>query len=203
MLSPGIYLPTVWGDFTVHAIGEPRAAHVLLRFGTPPADAPMLVRIHSRCCFGDVFGGLTCDCRAQLEEAIRLITAAGSGLIFYLNQEGRGVGLAAKIEALHVEQSENVDTVEAFTRLRFPLDPRGYRLVSRCLKEMGISAVRLLTNNPAKCAALRQDGIDVVREPLIVQAAPLAAPYIQTKVEKMGHVWTPRGRAFAGVSRRS
>ncbi len=190
-LTKSIILPTMWGQFKATSLKDYQTTHLLLQFGNLDPTRPVLTRIHSCCCFGDVFGGISCDCRAQLEKSIRLIVKEGCGLIFYLNQEGRGLGLAAKIEAIMVEQTEHVDTVDAFSRLHYPLDPRNYKVVSDTLKSMDIRYVRLLTNNPLKCAPLENDGINVTREPLITTPTAHSMGYLRAKVERMGHLWEP------------
>jgi 3,4-dihydroxy 2-butanone 4-phosphate synthase/GTP cyclohydrolase II len=190
-LQSQIELPTIWGIFNVNTLNEGNISHLLLRYGAINTASPVIVRVHSCCCFGDVFGGLSCDCRAQLEKAISVITKAGSGLIFYLNQEGRGLGLRAKIEAIRVEQEQNLDTVEAFSQLHYPLDLRGYTVVTQTLAALNIKSVRLLTNNPAKTDWLINDGIDVYRESLITTASAHSSAYIKAKIEKMGHLWEP------------
>lgn len=164
----------------------------MLQFGRIDPSAPVLIRMHSSCCFGDVFHGLSCDCRAQLETSVKRIVQEGSGIIFYLNQEGRGVGLSAKIEAISLEQRNNIDTVEAFSQLHYPLDQRKYDAVSKLLLELQINSVRLLTNNPSKISALESKGILVTREPLVTAATKYSAKYLRTKIQKMGHIWTPR-----------
>ncbi len=197
-----IDLPTRWGKFRVSGICEDRATHLILSYGNIDLTKPVLIRIHSSCCFGDVFGGLSCDCGAQLEQSIRAIALEKSGLIFYLNQEGRGLGLAAKLEAINLEQEKNIDTVEAFSKLHFPMDRRSYKVVSDVLHAMSIRRVRLLTNNPSKCNALVQNGIEVIRIPLITEVTPDSAGYINAKIEKMGHLWSHTSESQALVELR-
>jgi GTP cyclohydrolase II len=155
-------------------------------------SAPPLVRIHSQCLTGDVFGSLRCDCRDQLEMALRLISEAGAGVLLYEQQEGRGIGLMAKLQAYQL-QDEGLDTVEANVRLGFKADQREFALPAEILKALGISEVRLLSNNPDKVAALERGGVRVVeRVPCEVAPTEYAEEYLKTKKEKMGHLFTSR-----------
>jgi GTP cyclohydrolase II len=150
--------------------------------------APPLVRIHSQCLTGDVFGSLRCDCRLQLEQAMRQIAAAGAGILLYEQQEGRGIGLMAKLRAYEL-QDQGMDTVEANVKLGFAADCRAYELPAEVLKLMGVKAVRLITNNPEKVAALETAGIAVVeRVSAEVEPQESFAEYVRTKQEKMGHI---------------
>jgi GTP cyclohydrolase II len=182
-------MPTQWGEFSARAITDAVGTHLLLSYGDICSTSRVLVRMHSSCCFGDVFNGISCDCRAQLDKALEAITAEGCGLFFYLNQEGRGIGLSSKIEAIRTEQHESVDTVEAFSRLHYPLDSRSYTVVSDTLKLLGITKIRLMTNNPSKINALMREGLDVVREPVITPPTAHSINYLKAKIEKMGHLW--------------
>jgi len=151
-------------------------------------SAPPLVRIHSQCLTGDVFGSLRCDCRLQLELAMRQIAAAGAGILLYEQQEGRGIGLMAKLRAYEL-QDHGMDTVEANVELGFAADCRAYELPAEVLKLMGVKAVRLITNNPEKVAALETAGIAVVeRVSAEVETQESFADYVRTKQEKMGHI---------------
>jgi GTP cyclohydrolase II len=150
--------------------------------------APPLVRIHSQCLTGDVFGSLRCDCRLQLELALSKIAQEGAGILLYEQQEGRGIGLMAKLKAYEL-QDQGMDTVEANVELGFAADCRAYELPTEVLKLLGVSAVRLITNNPEKVAALEAGGIAVVeRISAEVELQDTFAAYLKTKHEKMGHI---------------
>jgi GTP cyclohydrolase II len=151
-------------------------------------SAPPLVRIHSQCLTGDVFGSLRCDCRLQLELALKTIAAEGAGILLYEQQEGRGIGLMAKLKAYEL-QDHGLDTVEANVELGFAADCRAYELPGEALKILGVKRVRLMTNNPDKVAALEAAGIEVVeRVSAEVEAQESFAGYLKTKQEKMGHI---------------
>jgi GTP cyclohydrolase II len=150
--------------------------------------APPLVRIHSQCLTGDVFGSLRCDCRLQLELALRTIAAEGAGILLYEQQEGRGIGLMAKLKAYEL-QDKGLDTVEANVELGFAADCRAYELPGEALKLLGVNRVRLMTNNPEKVAALETAGIQVIeRVSAEVETQETFAGYLKTKQEKMGHI---------------
>jgi len=154
--------------------------------------APPLVRIHSQCLTGDVFGSLRCDCRQQLELALQMIAEVGAGVLIYEQQEGRGIGLMAKLQAYEL-QDAGLDTVEANERLGFKADQREFGLPAEILKALGVKAVRLLSNNPDKVAALERGGIKVVeRVPCEVSPSAYAEEYLKTKKEKMGHLLNER-----------
>lgn len=151
-------------------------------------SAPPLVRIHSQCLTGDVFGSLRCDCRLQLELALSKIAKEGAGILLYEQQEGRGIGLMAKLKAYEL-QDQGMDTVEANEELGFAADCRAYELPAEVLKQLGVSSVRLITNNPEKVAALESGGIVVVeRISAEVESQETFAGYLRTKHEKMGHI---------------
>jgi GTP cyclohydrolase II len=151
-------------------------------------SAPPLVRIHSQCLTGDVFGSLRCDCRLQLELALGQIAEAGAGILLYEQQEGRGIGLMAKLKAYEL-QDLGMDTVEANVELGFAADCRAYELPAEVLKLLGVNAVKLMTNNPEKVAALESAGIAVVeRVSAEVEPQDTFAGYLKTKHEKMGHI---------------
>jgi GTP cyclohydrolase II len=151
-------------------------------------SAPPLVRIHSQCLTGDVFGSLRCDCRLQLELALGKIAEAGAGILLYEQQEGRGIGLMAKLKAYEL-QDLGLDTVEANVELGFAADCREYELPAEALKLLGVTSVRLMTNNPAKVAALESAGITVVeRVSAEVEPQESFAGYVRTKQEKLGHI---------------
>ena len=152
--------------------------------------APPLVRIHSQCLTGDVFHSMRCDCRQQLELALSLITEAGAGVLLYEQQEGRGIGLMAKLQAYEL-QDKGFDTVEANVELGYDNDYREYKLPAEMLRQLGVSEVRLISNNPDKVAALENAGIKVVeRVPAEVEAYEHSENYLRTKKEKMGHLLT-------------
>ena len=196
--------PTRWGAFRIFGFegnfpdpqnngGERRKeTAVALVMGDIHAQPP-LVRIHSQCLTGDVFGSLRCDCRQQLEMALAMIAARGAGVLVYEQQEGRGIGLMAKLQAYEL-QDQGLDTVEANERLGFKSDCREYALPAEMLKLLGLKAVRLLSNNPDKVAALEKAGIKVVeRVPCEVEPASAHSEnYLRTKKEKMGHLFKSR-----------
>ena len=155
-------------------------------------STPPLLRIHSQCLTGDVFGSLRCDCRAQLEMALAMIAEQGAGILIYEQQEGRGIGLMAKLQAYEL-QDQGLDTVEANERLGFKADHREFILPAEILKALGVARVRLLSNNPDKVAALEKGGI-VVTERVPCEVAPEAhsEDYLKTKKEKLGHLFTSR-----------
>ena len=153
-------------------------------------SAPPLVRIHSQCLTGDVFASMRCDCRQQLELALSMIADAGAGVLIYEQQEGRGIGLMAKIQAYEL-QDKGLDTIEANEKLGFDADYRQYTLPAEMLKQLGVRAVRLISNNPDKVAALENAGIKVVeRVPAEVEPYEHAEKYLQTKKDRMGHLFT-------------
>jgi GTP cyclohydrolase II len=187
--------PTRWGKFRIYGFrlnpvtnGKPEEA-VALVMGDVHASPP-LVRIHSQCLTGDVFGSLRCDCRQQLEMALTMITGEGSGILLYEQQEGRGIGLMPKLQAYELQDS-GLDTVEANEKLGFKADCREFTLPAGMLTALGVKKVRLLSNNPDKVAALERAGIEVVeRVPCEVKASVHAEEYLRTKKEKMGHLFT-------------
>src|SRR6516165_12539545 len=151
-------------------------------------STPPLVRIHSQCLTGDVFGSLRCDCRLQLELALRAIAQEGTGILLYEQQEGRGIGLMAKLKAYEL-QDQGLDTVEANVKLGFEADYRFYELPATVLRQLGVSRVRLMTNNPDKVAALESAGIEVVeRVSAEVEPQETFEKYLRTKQEKLGHI---------------
>jgi GTP cyclohydrolase II len=150
--------------------------------------APPLVRIHSQCLTGDVFGSLRCDCRQQLEMALMMIASAGAGILIYEQKEGRGIGLMAKLQA-YALQDKGMDTVQANEELGFRADHREFVMPAAVLKSMGVSAVKLLSNNPQKVAALEEAGIKVVeRVSAEVEPHAQSEKYLKTKKEKLGHL---------------
>ena len=187
--------PTRWGHFRIYGFrldsaqdGKPEEA-VALVMGDVYASPP-LVRIHSQCLTGDVFGSLRCDCRQQLELALSMIAGEGAGILIYEQQEGRGIGLMPKLQAYELQDS-GLDTVEANQRLGFKADHREFALPAEILKSLGVSEVRLLSNNPEKVAALERAGIRIAeRVPCEVIPSSHAQDYLRTKREKLGHMLT-------------
>jgi GTP cyclohydrolase II len=189
--------PTRFGHFRImgfegHVGGDRRLESAVALVMGDIHSKPPLVRIHSQCLTGDVFGSLRCDCRAQLEMALTMIGQAGSGVLVYEQQEGRGIGLMAKLQAYQL-QDNGLDTVEANEQLGFKADHREFQLPAEVLKALGLNAVRLLSNNPQKIAALEAASIQVV-ERVPCEIAPTAASerYLNTKKEKLGHLFTER-----------
>ena len=194
--------PTRWGAFRILGFegvreeGQPGCAPartveglVALVMGDVHTTPP-LVRIHSQCLTGDVFHSMRCDCRQQLELALSLITRAGAGILLYEQQEGRGIGLMAKLQAYEL-QDKGFDTVEANVELGYDNDYREYKLPAEMLRQLGLSEVRLISNNPDKVAALENAGIKVVeRVPAEVEPYEHSENYLRTKKEKMGHLLT-------------
>ena len=188
----GASLPTGFGDFQIFGIeGKPGEEAVALQHGKIDGAArgkkAPLVRVHSQCLTGDVFTSQRCDCRAQLEFSLRKIAKEPSGVLLYLPQEGRGIGLINKLKAYQL-QDAGLDTVEANERLGFANDVRDYEFAAEALKSLGIRAVRLLSNNPDKVKQLEQGGIRVVeRVPCRPRTSHHSKSYLRTKKEKMGH----------------
>jgi GTP cyclohydrolase II len=192
--------PTRWGKFRIYGFradsgsnGKPAEEAVALVMSKVMGDvksAPPLVRIHSQCLTGDVFHSLRCDCRQQLELSLSMIADEGAGILIYEQQEGRGIGLMAKLQAYELQDS-GLDTVEANERLGFKADHRDFTLPGEILKALGVARVRLLSNNPDKVEALERAGVQVVeRVPCEVTPSVHAEEYLKTKKEKLGHLFT-------------
>ncbi|TQV74804.1 GTP cyclohydrolase II [Aliikangiella marina] len=182
-------LPTKWGDFTIYALEKASDGkeHVALVMGDLDSREPMLVRVHSECLTGDAFSSLRCDCGPQLEAAMQKIAELGRGMIIYLRQEGRGIGLINKIKA-YALQDEGMDTVEANLNLGFEADQRTFEVAGEILDSLNISSIKLMTNNPRKVAALKAENIDVVeRVPMKYGRNPHNESYLSTKHGKLGH----------------
>lgn len=184
------HLPTEIGDFLITGYRSLTSSEefVVLHKGEMRADVPTLIRIHSQCLTGDVFGSIKCDCGEQLHSAMRLIEEAGQGAIVYQMQEGRGIGIINKIRA-YALQDAGADTVEANERLGFAVDARSYEQCAEILFDMGLCKVRVMSNNPDKLRALEDAGLSVVeRVPLEVETKDPAAHYLRVKKEKLGHL---------------
>jgi 3,4-dihydroxy 2-butanone 4-phosphate synthase/GTP cyclohydrolase II len=163
--------------------------HVALVKGEIDGDIPVLVRVHSECLTGDAFGSIRCDCGEQLDAALRMIDAEGSGVLLYMRQEGRGIGLKNKIKAYGLQDSEGLDTVEANERLGFPADMRDYGVGAQILSDLGVNKMRMITNNPGKRAGIEGYGLSIVeRVPLEIVPNEKNLEYLRTKKEKLGHV---------------
>lgn len=183
-------LPTETGEFMIAGYRSliSDEEFVVLYKGEMERDTPTLVRIHSQCLTGDVFGSIKCDCGPQLHAAMALIETEGRGAIVYQQQEGRGIGIINKIRA-YALQDEGADTVEANEKLGFAIDLRDYRQCAEILFDLGLCEVRVISNNPDKIKALEDAGLNVIdRIPLEVESEPSAAHYLRTKKEKLGHL---------------
>jgi len=196
-ISPGksALIPTAFGEFHLRCMSDEEHPPLLLSFGdlettakpTDPSQLPPLVRIHSECATGDLFGSLRCDCGEQLKLSMKLIAEAGSGVIIYLRQEGRGIGLPAKLQAYALQEA-GLDSFDANIELGFKPDEREYTLAARILELYGLTKIRLLTNNPDKLQSLSAQGIQVSEcIPLLIDAHQYNEHYLRTKRERFGH----------------
>lgn len=184
-------LPTKWGTFDMHGFEDEstQKEHVVLSMGETDNGEPLLIRVHSECLTGDALFSLRCDCGAQLDAAMAEIANIGRGAILYLRQEGRGIGLMNKIKAYQL-QDQGADTVEANEQLGFDADMRDYSICQPMLEHLGVTEVKLLTNNPRKIKALTSFGINVVeRIPLEIGKNPHNEGYLATKSDKLGHMF--------------
>ncbi len=187
---PRAKLPTRFGEFTVYGFRDPESGEeaVALVAGNPQPDVAVLVRIHSQCLTGDVFASERCDCGDQLHEALRLMSDAGTGVLVYQQQEGRGIGLINKLRAYEL-QDQGLDTVAANEELGFDADQRDYRMPAEILKYLGALRIRLLSNNPEKVQGLEKEGIRVEeRVPLEIPPNSSSRDYLRIKKEKLGHL---------------
>lgn len=184
-------LPTKHGEFRIHVYRarDESVEHTVLVKGDLSAHESVLVRVHSECLTGDVFGSMRCDCGEQLDAAMAMLNAEGVGAVVYLRgHEGRGIGLANKIRAYQL-QDQGRDTVQANVDLGLPVDTRDYQAAADILRHLGVSSIRLITNNPAKLAKLQEYGIQVVeRIPVQTTLTPHNRAYLRTKQEKLGHM---------------
>jgi GTP cyclohydrolase II len=183
-------LPSKFGKFRIHGFAGngPMEEAVALVHGNSKGKSAPLVRIHSQCLTGDVLASLRCDCRAQLELSLKKIAKAGSGILLYLPQEGRGIGLMNKLRAYQL-QDGGMDTVEANEKLGFAADARDYDFSGQVLKQLGVKKIRLLSNNPEKVRQLEAAGIKVVeRVPCQPRISKISRAYLQTKKDKLGHI---------------
>lgn len=181
-------LPTQWGTFLLHGFDAGQSEHLALTYGDVKGDEPLLLRIHSECLTGDALFSLRCDCGQQLAAAMEAITAAGRGVILYLRQEGRGIGLLNKVRA-YALQDIGLDTVDANEQLGFAADARDYQVCKPMLEHLGVSRIRLMTNNPRKIDALTELGFDIVeRVPHLAGACPSNTHYLDTKAARLGHL---------------
>ena len=188
-------LPTPWTVFELHGFEEVASGreHVALTLGDVSDGAPVLARMHSECLTGDALYSLRCDCGAQLEAALAAIAAEGRGVLLYLRQEGRGIGLLNKIRAYRL-QDAGADTVEANHQLGLAADLRTYEAAAEMFALLGVSRLRLMTNNPRKIRALEERGIEIAeRMPLQIQPNPHNVGYLRTKASRLGHLLTAAG----------
>ncbi len=184
-----VAMPTKFGNFRLHAYTQitTGTTHLALVKGTWTEDEPVLVRVHSCCLTGDVFGSNRCDCGTQLQRAMQIVEEAGKGLILYMNQEGRGIGLLNKLKAYKL-QEEGYDTVEANLKLGFKMDQRDYGIGAQIIRDLGIRKMRLITNNPKKRAGIAGYGLEITeRVPIEVDPNEHNQCYLETKRDKMGH----------------
>jgi 3,4-dihydroxy 2-butanone 4-phosphate synthase / GTP cyclohydrolase II len=184
-----VNLPTLWGNFKLIAYTQlnNNNTHMVLKKGNWEKDEAVLVRVHSSCATGDIFGSCKCDCGAQLHHSMEMVEKEGKGMVIYMSQEGRGIGLVNKLKAYHLQELGR-DTVEANLELGFRADERDYGIGAQILRDQDATKVRLITNNPTKRAGLLGHGIEIVETvPIIIEPNENNLIYLKTKQEKMGH----------------
>ena len=185
-----VQMPTEYGDFELYLYRSSLDGqhHLALVKGDISGRKNVLVRVHSECLTGDVFGSRRCDCGPQLQQAMRQIAEEGRGVIVYMRQEGRGIGLAPKIQAYKLQEN-GLDTVDANLKLGYPMDLREYGLGAQILVDLGLKTIRLLTNNPKKIVGLEGYGLEIVEQvPIRVKANPHNKRYLETKRTRLGHL---------------
>jgi 3,4-dihydroxy 2-butanone 4-phosphate synthase/GTP cyclohydrolase II len=191
-----VRLPTKWGNFALHAYESRLDTHLHLALcvgdlypGRERISEPVLVRIHSECLTGDLLGSLRCECGDQLHAAMELISKKPRGVVLYMRQEGRGIGLLNKLKAYELQENEGLDTVQANERLGFAADLRNYGSGAQILRDLGLEKIKLLTNNPRKVAGIQGYGLQIVeRLPILIEPHDDNRRYLQTKREKLGHL---------------
>lgn len=184
-----VFLPTEWGNFQLIAYTQlnNNATHLVLKKGSWEKDEPVLVRVHSSCATGDIFGSCKCDCGDQLHKAMQLIEKEGKGMVVYMSQEGRGIGLVNKLKAYHL-QEQGLDTVDANLELGFKADERDYGIGAQILRDQNVTKMRLLTNNPVKRNGLEGYGLTIVETvPIVIEPNQYNEKYLKTKQDRMGH----------------
>ena len=184
-----VFLPTQWGDFRLIAYTQldNNSTHLVLKKGEWKEGEPILVRVHSSCATGDIFGSCKCDCGEQLHTSMQMIDKEGKGVVLYMSQEGRGIGLVNKLKAYHL-QEQGLDTVDANLALGFKADERDYGIGAQILRDLGVRNMRLLTNNPVKRTGLEGYGLNITETvPIVVQPNQYNERYLKTKQERMGH----------------
>jgi 3,4-dihydroxy 2-butanone 4-phosphate synthase / GTP cyclohydrolase II len=185
----GVELPTNWGDFDLIAFRQTNTQeiHMALIKGTWEPNEPVLVRVHSSCVTGDIFGSCKCDCGPQLHTAMQMVEKEGKGVVLYMNQEGRGLGLINKLKAYKL-QEQDMDTVQANLALGLPMDSRDYGVGAQILRDLGLGKIRLISNNPQKRVGLLGYGLEIIEQvPIEIQPNPHNEKYLATKRDKMGH----------------
>jgi GTP cyclohydrolase II len=184
------FVPTEYGRMQVIVYHEPGTPHehCAIIYGDVQGKEHVLLRVHSECFTGEVLHSLKCDCREQLDHALRAVTVEGAGIVIYLRQEGRGIGLGNKIRAYALQEEQGADTVDANRLLGFEDDLRRYHVATAILAQLDIRSVRLLTNNPLKVEALRSEGVEVERVPMHIEPGEQAQLYLHTKRHRMGHL---------------
>jgi 3,4-dihydroxy 2-butanone 4-phosphate synthase/GTP cyclohydrolase II len=185
----GVQMPTQWGDFDLVAFRQKNTGdhHLALIKGTWQPDEPVPVRVHSSCITGDIFGSCRCDCGPQLHKAMEIVESIGKGVILYMNQEGRGIGLLNKLKAYKL-QEQGLDTVQANEKLGFKMDERDYGVGAQIIRDLGVRKIKLISNNPVKRAGLMGYGLEIVETiPIEIAPNPHNKRYLETKRDKMGH----------------